>query len=75
MLVSIGMTPPTTKMTRRRWRQGAESDGHSHNKGHRCQQQRNSNYDETPTTKTSTKMLVYQQRKRLRESDGYNVNN
>ena len=61
MLVSIGMTPPPTKMTRRRWRQGAEADGFSNKIGNRYQQQRNRNNYKTPKTRNSTTVIVYQQ--------------
>ena len=75
MLVSIEVMPPMMTITRRRQRRGAESDGRSHKKGHRCQQQLNSEYDETPTTTTSEAMLVYQQRQQLQDADGDNGNN
>ena len=75
MLVWIGMTPPTKTTTRLRRLRGAEADGLSHKKVHRGRQQKNIDNDNLPTTKTSTTMLVYQQRKCPQDAGGDNVNN
>ena len=75
MLVSIGVTPPPTTMTRLRWRQGGVSKGRRHKKGHRCQQQHKSNNKERLTTTTLTTMMIYQQLQQLQDADGDNGNN
>ena len=56
MLASIGVTQPPTTTTRSRQRRGAESYRHSHKKGHKYRQQKNSNYNKTPSPPTLTTM-------------------
>ena len=70
MLASIGVTHPTATITRLRRRQGTVANIRRHKIGNHYRQD-----DETLTTTTLTKMMVYQQRQRLRDTNGDNDNN